>query len=82
MLKSSGKVTMLGQRTQGGSGLRISAVTGWDSVYSVSGEISVVTVKNGSWYDADPGVEPDVYISDPGFFYNREELTKYINTLH
>ena len=81
MLKGSGLVTMLGQTSQGGSGLRSCAVSGWDTVYYVSGFTRIVTVKNGSPYDADRGVAPDVYLSDPESFYNREQLTEIINLL-
>ena len=79
MMKSSGAVTMIGQTTRGGSGIVTPAVTGWDSVFVISGFKTVVTVKNGSWYDADQGVSPDVYLADPAAFYDRERLTEIIN---
>ena len=46
-----------------------------------SGFRTVVTVKNGSWYDADTGVVPDVYLSDPALFYDRDRLTGIIDAL-
>ncbi|MBQ4435066.1 MAG: hypothetical protein II879_03140, partial [Clostridia bacterium] len=79
MMKSSGAVTMIGQTTRGGSGIVTPAVTGWNSVFVISGFKTVVTVKNGSWYDADQGVSPDVYLADPAAFYDRERLTEIIN---
>ncbi len=82
MLKRSGEVTMLGQTTQGGSGIVTPAVSGWDSIFTISGFKTVVSAKNGSWYDMDPGVVPDVYISDPDLFYNREKLTEFINGIY
>ena len=82
MLKTSGAVTMLGQPTKGGSGIVTPSVTGWDTIFNLSGFRTVATVKNGSWYDADTGVVPDVYISDPTVFYNRDKLTEIINALN
>ena len=81
MLKMSGVVTMLGQTTLGGSGMMTTTVTGWDYALILSGFRTIVTVKNGSCFDADIGVEPDVYLSDPDTFYNREALTEFINNL-
>lgn len=81
MLKMSGEVTLIGQTTRGGSGIVTPAVTGWDSVFSMSGFWTVVTVKNGSWYDADTGVTPDVYIADPATYYDREKLTEIVNSI-
>ena len=81
MLKSSGVVTLIGQTSRGGSGLRTNAVSGWDSIFVLSGFRTVVTVKNGSWFDADVGVLPDVYLSDASLFYDREKLTEVINAL-
>lgn len=37
--------------------------------------------KNGSFYNIDQGVEPDVYLSHLSSFYDRETLTKFINGL-
>ncbi len=82
MLKSSGAVTMIGQTTKGGSGMKTPVVSGWDTIFDISGFRTVVTVKNGSWYDTDTGVVPDVYLSDPELFYNRDRLTELINALN
>ncbi len=82
MLKSSGAVTMIGQTTKGGSGMKTPVVSGWDTIFDISGFRTVVTVKNGSWYDTDTGVVPDVYLSDPELFYNRARLTELINALN
>ena len=81
MLKMSGEVTMIGRTTKGGSGIVTPAVTGWDTIFTLSGFRTVVTVKNGSWYDADTGVAPDVYLSDPALFYDRDRLTGIIDAL-
>ena len=82
MLKDSGAVTLIGQTTKGGSGTVMPISTGWDTVIVLSGFRTVVSVKNGSWYDRDTGVVPDVYLSDPELFYDRDRLTELINTLY
>ena len=71
MLKTSGLITMIGQQTAGGSGMVTTPTTAWDTVFILSGFREMVTLKNGSWFDADPGVTPDVYLSDPDTFYDR-----------
>ena len=38
-------------------------------------------LKNGSFYDIDQGIDPDVYIDNIANFYDREALTDYINSL-
>ena len=81
MLKMSGEVTLIGRTTKGGSGIVTPTVTGWDSILTLSGFRTVVTVKNGSWYDADTGVAPDVYLSDPALFYDRDRLTLLIDAI-
>ena len=39
-------------------------------------------MKNGSFYDVDRGAQPDYFIGDINRFYNRKELTEYINSLN
>jgi hypothetical protein len=38
-------------------------------------------VKNGSYYDIDQGIQPDVYLSDIDHYYDRERLTEFINQM-
>ena len=82
MMKMSGRVTLIGRPSRGGSGSMTPATTAWGTLFRISGFRTVATVKNGSWYDADPGVTPDVYLSDFSVFYNRERLAEIINGLH
>ena len=82
MMKMSGRVTLIGRPSRGGSGSMMPATTAWGTLFRISGFRTVATVKNGSWYDADPGVIPDVYLSDFSTFYNRERLAEIINGLH
>ena len=38
--------------------------------------------KNGSFYNIDQGMEPDVYIDDIDHYYDREALTEFINNIY
>ena len=54
------------------------AVAADGTVYQYSSRYRLSTVKNGSYYSIDQGVEPDFVISDPAHFYDRAWLTGYI----
>ena len=81
-LKASGRVTMLGGRTCGGSSAVTSMSTAYGSLFQLSSTFRMSTVKNGSFYDIDQGVEPDYLIKDPDHFYDRDALAEYINQLY
>ena len=81
-LKASGRVTMLGGRTCGGSSAVTSMSTAYGSLFQLSTTFRMSTVKNGSFYDIDQGVEPDYLIMDPDHFYDRDALAEYINQLY
>ena len=81
MLKNSGAVTIIGQQSLGGCGIVTPSSSGWDSIFVISGFRTVAAVKNGSWYDLDQGITPDVYISDADVFYDRGKLTDIINDI-
>ncbi len=53
----------------------------WGSLYQISGPVRISFVKNGSFYDADRGVDPDVYLTKAETYYDREKLTELINGL-
>ena len=82
MMKNSGVVTMLGQTSRGGSGMKTTAVTGWDTFFYIFGFKTIVTVRNGSRFDADGGAIPDVYIRYPKKFFDRDKLTEIINGIN
>ena len=56
--------------------------TAWGTSYVTSGPIRLSFLKNGSYYDADRGVEPDYVISSYEHYYDREALVEYINSLY
>jgi hypothetical protein len=79
-LKDSKIVTMLGQRSGGGTCVVIPLSLADGTYLRTSSFRRMASIKNGALYDIDLGVEPDLYIGKPSAFYDREELTRYINT--
>lgn len=80
-LKSSEKVTLLGRTSGGGSCVVQPMTTAYGTVFQISSSRRMSFLKNGSFYDIDQGVEPDYSINHIEHFYNRKELTKYIDGL-
>ncbi len=80
-LKASGKVTMLGKTTGGGACVVLPISTADGSLLQISGNKRISTVVNGSYYDVDQGVEPDVTITRYADYYDRQKLTDFINNL-
>ena len=79
--KDSGKVTLLGRTSAGGSCTVLNASSAWGTSFQISGPLRVSFLKNGSFYDIDQGVTPDFVLPTPDQFYDRKQLTKYINKL-
>ncbi|MCR4745942.1 MAG: S41 family peptidase [Lachnospiraceae bacterium] len=80
--KASHKVTLLGQESGGGSCSIHCFCTAGGSQYQISGFRRFSIMKNGSFYDVDRGAQPDFFIGDFNKFYDRKELTDYINDLY
>ena len=80
-LKSSQKVTLLGRTSGGGSCVVQPMSTAYGTLFQISSSQRMSFLKNGSFYDIDQGVEPDYYINDVANFYDRQALTKFINSL-
>ena len=80
-LKASDKVTLLGRTTGGGSCLVQPLSTAWGTFFQISGPQRMSFLKNGSFYDIDTGVAPDFTLIKPERFYDRENLTEYLNSL-
>ena len=81
MLKASGKVVLVGRQTGGGSCAVHPFTTASGTFAQCSGYIHISSMKNGSFYDADQGVEPDVVLTKAESFYDRVALTDYLNGL-
>lgn len=82
IFKASGRVTLLGDTTGGGSCNVMPMSSAWGSQYQISGTMRISFAKNGSYYDTDRGVDPDVFLTKPDTFWNREKLTEIINGLY
>ena len=81
MFKASGKVVLVGKQTGGGSCAVHPFTTASGTFAQCSGYKHISSMKNGSFYDADQGVDPDVVLTRPASFYDREALTEYLNAL-
>ena len=81
-LKDSGKVTVLGRTSGGGSCVVLDISSAWGTSFQISGTQRLSFIKNGAYYDIDRGADPDFVITSPEKFYDREALTDYINSLY
>ena len=81
IFRSSGKVTLIGKESGGGSCsvLHISSAHG--AMFDISSPNRMSYQKNGSFYDTDLGISPDCVIVRPESFYDRDGLTEYISNL-
>ena len=79
-LKNSHIVTMLGQTSGGGTCIVVPFSLADGTLFRVSSCRRMSYIKNGALYDIDLGVEPDIYIGNPADIYDREALTRYINS--
>ncbi len=82
VFKQSGKVTLMGRTSGGGSCVVQPISSAWGTSFNISASRRMSFLKNGSLYDIDRGADPDYTISSPAKFYDREALTDYINTLY
>ncbi len=80
--KSDGAVTLVGRTSGGGSCVVQSMATAWGTIYQMSGFKRLSYIKNGSFYDVDRGVEPDIVLTKLSSFYDREKLTDILNNAY
>lgn len=81
VFKYSQQVTLLGRTSGGGSCTILSMSTAWGAMFQISSQRRMSFFKNGSFYDIDQGVDPDIYLTNIESYYDREKLTEYINNL-
>ncbi|MBR3308042.1 MAG: hypothetical protein IKI75_12430 [Lachnospiraceae bacterium] len=82
VLKNTGRVTMLGITSGGGTCIVMPFSTADGTLLQTSGCRRLSYMKNGALYDIDQGVEPHYMITIPEHFYDRQTLTEYINGLY
>ena len=76
--KASGNVTMVGQTSGGGSCVVLPCTTASGAVFQISGTHQLALMKNGSFYNIDSGIEPDVLLTKPESLYDRAALVEYL----
>ena len=81
LLKASGNVTIIGKTSGGGACAVRNSVTADGTSFAISSTLQMSTVKNGTYYSVDKGVEPDITLTKIESFYDRVGLTEYINSL-
>ena len=79
--KANQAVTLIGRKSGGGACTVQPMSSAWGSMFTVSGNKRLSFRINGSFYDVDEGVEPDVYISRVETLYDRAKLPDLINQL-
>lgn len=80
-LKESGRVTLLGNTTGGGS-CAVQLMTAADgSLFTISTSYQVAFFSNGSYYNIDQGITPHLPLTKPASYFDRVALTEYINSV-
>lgn len=84
LFKNSGKVSLIGQKSGGGACVVAPVSLADGTIFRVSGDRRLNTVKNGTFYNIDQGADPDYAISDLSFLYQnkRADLVSYIDSIH
>ena len=81
IFKNSHEVSLIGHTSGGGSCVVLPLTTAYGTYFRISGPQRLAFVKNGSFYDVDRGAEADYPLFFPESYYDREELTDYVNTI-
>ena len=76
-----GGITLIGQRTGGGSNVVFPATSASGMIFQMSGPLQITTYSNGSLYGVDTGVEPHVRLNKAESFYDRGALVDMIHNL-
>jgi len=71
-------VITMGEKTAGGACISKPTITPIGSIYSLSGLMSISTLKDGKIVNVDKGIEADYKIERKDF-YNRKNIVNYIN---
>ena len=77
----AGGITLIGQRSGGGSNVVLPGTTASGMIFQMSGPLQITTYNNGSLYGVDTGVEPHVRLNKTESFYDREALVEMIHGL-
>ena len=80
-LKMSGQATLICQTSGGGSCVVLPCTSASGCLFQISGPEQLSIVRNGSFYNIDQGIEPDVVLTQVESFYDREGLVDYLHTI-
>jgi len=81
IFEQAGGITLIGQRSGGGSNAVLPSSTASGLLFQISGPLQITTFNNGSFYGVDMGVEPHVRLNFYDSFYDREGLVEIIHDL-
>ena len=82
ILKSDGRVTLIGQQSGGGGCAVYTTAAADGTVFNISSSYEFCMVKNGSYYSVDEGIEPDIYIRDLSKLFDRSWVDEYLKTIN
>ena len=81
MFKDSGKVTLIGRTTGGGSCCVQPLSTASGTLLSISGSKRFSFSRNGDFYDCDRGAIPDFYMDDMSKLYDRNYMVGFLDRI-
>ena len=81
MFKDSGKVTMIGRTTGGGSYCVQPVSTASGTMFQVSGPKRFSFSRNGDFYDCDRGAVPDFFMDDMSKLYDRNYMVSFLDRI-
>ena len=81
IFNQAGGITLIGQRTGGGSNVVFPATSASGMIFQMSGPLQITTYSNGSLYGVDTGVEPHVRLNRAESYYDRGALVDMIHNL-
>ena len=79
--RMSHTVTLVGQQSGGGACCVLPCTTASGAEFQISGPKQLALVRNGSYYNIDQGIQPDIVLTKVESFYDREALVEYLNSL-
>ncbi len=77
--KQSHAVTLIGQRSGGGSCCVLPCTSASGTRFQISGTKQLSITRNGSFYHIDDGIEPDIILTKIESFYDRPALVEIIH---
>lgn len=80
-LKGSPRILLIGKTTGGGSCVVRPCCTASGAIFQISGCMQLSTLKNGSFYNTDMGIDPDIVIGKTDTMYDREQLVEFIHNI-